>query len=79
MRKYVLEQRFLARAGMGVTTLTWNDSPSVEFCGYTIPHPSEPRMNIRIQTFGTIIQYLGLPLLALILSCVQMIRPHSRL
>lgn len=27
-------------------------SPDVEFCGYTIPHPSESKMNIRIQTYG---------------------------
>lgn len=27
-------------------------SPDVEFCGYTIPHPSETKMNIRIQTWG---------------------------
>ncbi|KAL1863808.1 RNA polymerase subunit AC19 [Paecilomyces lecythidis] len=26
-------------------------NPSVEFCGYTIPHPSEAKMNIRIQTY----------------------------
>ncbi|KAI9671237.1 MAG: RNA polymerase subunit AC19 [Trizodia sp. TS-e1964] len=26
-------------------------SPGVEFCGYSIPHPSEPKMNIRIQTY----------------------------
>ncbi|KEF61761.1 DNA-directed RNA polymerase I and III subunit RPAC2 [Exophiala aquamarina CBS 119918] len=26
-------------------------SPDVEFCGYTIPHPSETKMNIRIQTW----------------------------
>ena len=26
-------------------------NPSVEFCGYSIPHPSEPKMNIRIQTW----------------------------
>ncbi|EME43533.1 hypothetical protein DOTSEDRAFT_63729 [Dothistroma septosporum NZE10] len=25
--------------------------PDVEFCGYSIPHPSEPFMNIRIQTW----------------------------
>lgn len=23
----------------------------VEFCGYSIPHPSEPLMNIRVQTY----------------------------
>lgn len=26
-------------------------SPLVEFCGYSIPHPSEPLMNLRIQTY----------------------------
>jgi len=28
-------------------------SPDVEFCGYSIPHPSEAVMNLRIQTWGT--------------------------
>ncbi|OJJ04664.1 hypothetical protein ASPVEDRAFT_806890 [Aspergillus versicolor CBS 583.65] len=28
-------------------------NPDVEFCGYTIPHPSESKMNIRIQTYDT--------------------------
>jgi len=26
--------------------------PEVVFCGYTIPHPSESKMNLRIQTNG---------------------------
>lgn len=26
----------------------------VEFCGYSIPHPSENKLNIRIQTYGGI-------------------------
>ncbi|KAL1985354.1 hypothetical protein VTN96DRAFT_8032 [Rasamsonia emersonii] len=26
-------------------------NPNVEFCGYTIPHPSEAKMNLRIQTY----------------------------
>jgi DNA-directed RNA polymerase I and III subunit RPAC2 len=26
--------------------------PSVAFCGYTIPHPSEDEMNMRLQTTG---------------------------
>ena len=26
----------------------------VEFCGYSIPHPSENKLNIRIQTYGNI-------------------------
>ena len=25
----------------------------VEFCGYTIPHPSEPKLHLRIQTYST--------------------------
>ncbi|EGC48404.1 DNA-directed RNA polymerase I and III [Histoplasma capsulatum var. duboisii H88] len=28
-------------------------NPEVEFCGYTMPHPSEAKMNLRIQTFDT--------------------------
>ena len=28
-------------------------NPDVEFAGYTIPHPSEPHMNIRVQTNGS--------------------------
>ncbi|KKK21741.1 hypothetical protein P175DRAFT_0503544 [Aspergillus ochraceoroseus IBT 24754] len=28
-------------------------NPGVEFCGYTIPHPSESKMNVRIQTYDT--------------------------
>ncbi|KAF5093073.1 hypothetical protein D0Z00_004257 [Geotrichum galactomycetum] len=27
-------------------------NPDVEFCGYSIPHPSEAKMNVRIQTYG---------------------------
>ncbi|KAK9241068.1 DNA-directed RNA polymerase [Lipomyces kononenkoae] len=29
-------------------------NPNVEFCGYSIPHPSEAAMNLRIQTYGEI-------------------------
>ncbi|ORY69931.1 DNA-directed RNA polymerase [Pseudomassariella vexata] len=28
-------------------------NPDVEFCAYAIPHPSEPKMNVRIQTYDT--------------------------
>ncbi|KAH6850088.1 DNA-directed RNA polymerase [Chaetomium sp. MPI-CAGE-AT-0009] len=28
-------------------------NPDVEFCAYAIPHPSEPKMNVRIQTFDS--------------------------
>lgn len=34
------------------TNIPSQKSPSVEFCGYTIPHPSEAKMNLRIQTYG---------------------------
>lgn len=27
-------------------------NPEVEFCGYLIPHPLEPKLNLRIQTYG---------------------------
>merc|ERR1719290_848771 len=27
-------------------------SPEVEFCGYSVPHPSENKINFRIQTKG---------------------------
>ncbi|AOA64761.1 RNA polymerase subunit AC19 [Komagataella phaffii CBS 7435] len=27
-------------------------NPEVEYCGYSIPHPSEAKLNIRIQTYG---------------------------
>ncbi|CAK7241040.1 MAG: RNA polymerase subunit AC19 [Sporothrix thermara] len=34
-------------------------NPNVEFCAYAIPHPSEAKMNIRIQTYeGTAIEAL---------------------
>lgn len=29
-----------------------NHDPRVEFCGYSVPHPSENRINVRIQTTG---------------------------
>ncbi|RMZ80136.1 hypothetical protein DV736_g6673, partial [Chaetothyriales sp. CBS 134916] len=29
-----------------------NKNPDVEFCGYTIPHPAEPKLGIRIQTWA---------------------------
>lgn len=32
------------------------NSPAVEFCGYTIPHPSDPKMHLRIQTTGQFAQ-----------------------
>uniref|UniRef100_A0A9I9DLT8 DNA-directed RNA polymerase RBP11-like dimerisation domain-containing protein n=1 Tax=Cucumis melo TaxID=3656 RepID=A0A9I9DLT8_CUCME len=29
---------------------TLNQDPRVTFCGYSIPHPSDNRVNIRVQT-----------------------------
>ncbi|XP_021891767.1 DNA-directed RNA polymerases I and III subunit RPAC2 [Carica papaya] len=29
-----------------------NQDARVEFCGYSIPHPSDARVNIRVQTSG---------------------------
>lgn len=29
-----------------------NQDPRVTFCGYSIPHPSDTRVNIRVQTTG---------------------------
>ncbi|KAI0075509.1 RBP11-like subunits of RNA polymerase [Panus rudis PR-1116 ss-1] len=26
-------------------------NPKVEFCGYSVPHPSEPHINVRIQMY----------------------------
>lgn len=34
------------------TSNSYEYSPDVEFCGYSIPHPSEAKMNLRIQTWG---------------------------
>ncbi|XP_050383128.1 uncharacterized protein LOC126799910 [Argentina anserina] len=31
---------------------TLNQDPRTQFCGYSIPHPSDNRVNIRIQTTG---------------------------
>lgn len=30
------------------------DSPHVDFCGYSIPHPADPVVNVRIQTTGVL-------------------------
>ncbi|KAF2768715.1 RBP11-like subunits of RNA polymerase [Teratosphaeria nubilosa] len=32
-------------------------NPDVEFCGYSIPHPSEAKMNLRIQTWDGVSVY----------------------
>lgn len=30
-------------------------SPAVGFSGYTVPHPSDPKMNVRVQTTGIVV------------------------
>ncbi|XP_008498286.2 DNA-directed RNA polymerases I and III subunit RPAC2 [Calypte anna] len=32
----------------------WMKNPDVEFCGYCITHPSESKINFRIQSRGTL-------------------------
>lgn len=49
MKKYVFTSMYYE------VQLTYG-SPDVEFCAYSIPHPSEPKMNIRIQTYSTYTQ-----------------------
>jgi DNA-directed RNA polymerase subunit L len=46
-------------------------SPEVEFCGYSIPHPSEPLMNIRIQTYGS------LGILSNLMAKLTIVRGHN--
>ena len=29
-----------------------NKTPEVSFVGYSVPHPAEPKMNLRLQTVG---------------------------
>ncbi|XP_067139335.1 uncharacterized protein Polr1D [Centruroides vittatus] len=28
-------------------------NPEIKFCGYAVPHPSENKINLRIQTYGS--------------------------
>lgn len=37
--------------------LTYRHSPDVEFCGYSIPHPSEAVLHLRIQTWGELYMF----------------------
>lgn len=49
MKKYV---RSLSRDWSCTRPLTLPNSPDVTFCGYSVPHPSESKINLRIQTSG---------------------------
>ncbi|KAF9591466.1 hypothetical protein IFM89_004164 [Coptis chinensis] len=33
---------------------TLNQDPRVTFCGYNIPHPTDAKVNIRVQTTGMV-------------------------
>ena len=45
-------KKCVTQASLSEVDLLTKDSPRVEFCGYSIPHPSEPYMNLRIQTYA---------------------------
>lgn len=49
MRKYAFPVRRKSTTDAALTPTT---SPDVEFCGYSIPHPSEAVLHLRIQTWG---------------------------
>ena len=44
---------------LSILVPTVTASPEVELCGYSIPHPSEAKMNLRIQTYGMCIAVLA--------------------
>ncbi|KAL7271683.1 RNA polymerase subunit AC19 [Rhizina undulata] len=50
MKKYLSHLNFKSPSRIKAKTLP-SASPEVEFCGYSIPHPSEAKMNIRIQIY----------------------------
>uniref|UniRef100_A0A453HLC0 DNA-directed RNA polymerase RBP11-like dimerisation domain-containing protein n=1 Tax=Aegilops tauschii subsp. strangulata TaxID=200361 RepID=A0A453HLC0_AEGTS len=35
-----------------------NQDPRVAFCGYSIPHPADNKVNIRVQTTGTVLCHM---------------------
>ena len=48
--RYIMAKRFDISLHLDlILTLL---SLDVEFCGYSVPHPTEHRMNIRVQTTG---------------------------
>ncbi|KAI1274786.1 DNA-directed RNA polymerase [Xylaria sp. FL0933] len=52
MKKYVNEKSYMVLSAC-VRADPGQFSPDVEFCAYAIPHPSEEKMNLRIQTYDT--------------------------
>lgn len=51
--RYIIMKKYFPPSPIDRWDFNFN-SPGVEFCGYSIPHPSEPKMNLRIQTYGTL-------------------------
>jgi DNA-directed RNA polymerase I and III subunit RPAC2 len=52
MKKYVILRCYPSYCLMPIFMINPKISPDVEFCAYAIPHPSEDKMNLRIQTYG---------------------------
>ena len=50
--RYVIMKKSVCLWHVNEVILILSCSPDVEFCGYSIPHPSEAKMNLRIQTWG---------------------------
>ena len=42
----------------------------VEFAGYTVPHPSEPFMNVRVQTYAQGVVFLFIDRSIIFASCI---------
>ncbi|KAI4105433.1 MAG: hypothetical protein LQ345_007227 [Seirophora villosa] len=49
------QQRIRVLPGASDTAASFH--PEVELCGYSIPHPSEAKMNLRIQTYDSTTVY----------------------
>jgi len=50
--RYIIMKKFVSWQWSLGLLLTLTSSPEVELCGYSIPHPAEAKMNLRIQTYG---------------------------
>ncbi|ONI21046.1 hypothetical protein PRUPE_2G047700 [Prunus persica] len=48
-----MEHGSLTDPSQSTFSLLYN--PRTKFCGYSIPHPSDNRVNIRIQTTGAVL------------------------
>jgi DNA-directed RNA polymerase I and III subunit RPAC2 len=55
--RYIIMKKLVYLIGMCEKNADFLLSPDVEFCGYSIPHPSEDKMNLRIQTYGKFLHF----------------------